>query len=377
MRVAYFAHELSDPAVAKRLRMLSAGGCQIELLGFERGRFAGATAPNRHVLGRTKSGAFLQRIVSVIRAGPLAWRLRDVWANADVIVARNLEMLALVMALTHVRGDRKRVVYECLDIHRLMLDRGPVGMVLRWIERLCLSRTAFVLTSSPAFEERHFRGQQKFQGDVVIVENKVFTFGEEKPRLVNVPNPPPWRIAWCGVLRCRKSFDILDTITRLLDGELVVDLWGEPAHDQIPNFQARVDANPHLHFHGRYKPSDLGAIYGGAHFVWAIDYYEAGGNSDWLLPNRLYEGLRFGCVPIALIGTETARWLASRCLGLVLGEPLAEELFQHLKTMPAWRHATFRADIGKLNPRDVAFVVEDCRALALRLAGAPATAVAA
>lgn len=374
MRVAYFAHELSDPAVAKRLRMLSAGGCGVELLGFERGRFAGAAAPNRHVLGRTASGKFLQRIVSVIRAYPLAWRLRDVWADADVIVARNLEMLALVMALTHVRGDKKRIVYECLDIHRLMLNHGPIGIALRWIERLCLARAAFVLTSSPAFEERHFRGQQKFKGEVVIVENKVFTFGEEKPKLAHLPPAPPWRIAWCGVLRCRKSFDILDAITRHLDGGVVVDLWGEPALDQIPNFQARVEANPHLHFHGRYKPTDLGAIYGGAHFVWAIDYFEAGGNSDWLLPNRLYEGLRFGCVPIALIGTETARWLTSRCLGVVLGEPLIDELFQHLRTMPHWRHADFRSDIAKINPRDVAFVIEDCHELALRLAGARAEA---
>jgi hypothetical protein len=61
----------------------------------------------------------------------------------------------------------------------------------------------------------------------------------------------------------------------------------------------------------------------------------------------------------------------------VLGEPLSDELFQHLKTMPFWRHMDFRADISKLNPRDVAFVIEDCRALALRLAGAPADVVAA
>lgn len=377
MHVAYFAHELADPAVEKRLAMLAAAGCEVELLGFERARFADTTDPHRHVLGRTHSGKFLQRIVSVVGAIPRAWRLREVWARADVIVARNLEMLVLVMALTHVHGDRRRVVYECLDIHRLMIAGGLVGAALRWVERVCLRQTALVLTSSPAFEDRHFRGRQKFAGEILVVENKVFALGEAAPRLVAAPAGPPWRIAWCGVLRCRKSFDILDSISRRLDGALQIDLWGVPALEQIPNFHTRVAGNPRLSFHGRYQSGDLGAIYGGAHFVWAIDYYEAGGNSDWLLPNRLYEGLRFASVPVALIGTETARWLSSRCLGVIMGEPLAEELAQHLKTLPAWRHADMRADITRLDPGTVAFSLAECRMLAARLLGAPVTAAAA
>ncbi|GAM96395.1 glycosyltransferase [alpha proteobacterium U9-1i] len=377
MRVAYFAHELSDPAVSKRVRLLRLAGCDVELLGFERARFGDALAPQRHVLGRTESGKFLQRILAVIRALPLAHRLRDVWGSTNVIIARNLEMLALVMLLTHVRGDRRRVVYECLDIHRLMIADGPFSDLLRWIERLCLARTSLVLTSSPAFEEKHFRNRQKFAGEVMIVENKVLAFDEPPARIVALPAIPPWRIAWCGVLRCRKSFDILDSVSRQLDGGLIVDLWGVPALDQIPNFQARVDANPHLNFHGRYQPDDLAKIYGGAHFVWAIDYYEAGGNSDWLLPNRLYEGLRFAGVPIALIGTETARWLTSRCLGVTLGEPLAAELFQHLKTLPAWRHAHMREAVTRSDPRDIAFTLPECREIARRLLGVPVAANAA
>ena len=43
---------------------------------------------------------------------------------------------------------------------------------------------------------------------------------------------------------------------------------------------------------------------GDVHFTWAIDFYEAGANSDWLLPNRLYEGGAHGAVPIALAGVH-------------------------------------------------------------------------
>ncbi|NIR58363.1 MAG: glycosyl transferase family 1, partial [Gammaproteobacteria bacterium] len=91
MDIAYFAHELEDPTVRKRIEMLAAGGARITLLGFERGRHAGAGAgPTPHVLGRTEGGRLLSRVGAVLLAAPRAWRLRALWSHADAIVARNL-----------------------------------------------------------------------------------------------------------------------------------------------------------------------------------------------------------------------------------------------------------------------------------------------
>jgi hypothetical protein len=375
MKLAYFVHEIEDPAVRRRVRMLKAGGAEPALFGFERGRHGAPTAegPPPHVLGRTTSGRFLARIGSVVLALPRAWALRALWRDADVILARNLEMLAIVVALRGLVGAPGRVVYECLDIHRLMFSQGAPGKILRATERALLARTAQVLTSSPAFAERYFRVVQKHEGEILVVENKVLAL--EPASDVRKPPPPPpgppWRIAWCGVLRCRKSLGILAAAARALEGRLEVDLWGAPALDQIPDFHAVVEATDHMRFHGRYAVEDLPRIYGAAHFVWAMDYYEAGGNSDWLLPNRLYEGLRQGVPPVAVSGVETARWLERNGVGVVLPEPVEGAVIRFIDAEAASRYPALRAAAETLDPRATALTLEDCRALVASLAGVP------
>ena len=151
------------------------------------------------------------------------------------------------------------------------------------------------------------------------------------------------------MVRCARSFALLEALPDLLKSRVKVDVWGVPALDQIPAFHERVEAAPHMTFHGRYRPDALAGIYGGAHFVWAVDYYEAGGNSDWLLPNRLYEGAAFGAVPIAVEGVETARWLERRGVGVVLrGEPGAA-LHAFLESCTQQQQASLREAVVSLD----------------------------
>lgn len=364
MLVAYFAHELADAAVQKRMRMLRAGAHRVVMLGFER---RWPTPPvigtPMFVIGRTANGKFVQRVLSVFTALPLAWTKRKHWAKADVILARNLEMLAIACILAPLVGARGRVVYECLDIHRLMLRDDRVGKILRNIERRCLKRVGAILTSSPAFVTNYFQPIQHYDGPLMLVENKVFALNAPPPPKPERPAGPPWRIAWCGVLRCAKSFEILSALAASSGGKVEIDLWGAPALDQIPDFHARVAATPHMNFHGAYRPEDLPRLYGDAHFVWAIDYYEAGGNSDWLLPNRLYEGLYYGAVPLALTSTQTARWLETNKVGAVLAEPLADTLPAFLADEAAGGYRRLLQDAAALDPQLLAFSRDECRSL--------------
>ena len=82
-------------------------------------------------------------------------------------------------------------------------------------------------------------------------------------------------------------------------------------------------------------------MYANVHFAWAIDYYEAGANSEWLLPNRLYEGPLHGAVPFALRRTEAGRWLDQRGCGILFGDAVEEELVKFLSKldMPAYTQA--------------------------------------
>jgi succinoglycan biosynthesis protein ExoL len=368
MNVAYFVHELADAAVRRRLAMLTAGGCNTTLLGFARDRGAGAEASDGIVLGRTHNQRFFQRALAVLAALPRALRAQELWRECDVILARNLEMLALVVVATRLLQPRARIVYECLDIHRLMSSTGLVGSMLRALERACLKRVALVITSSPAFERRHFRGTQRYGGDLLLIENKVLALAPtpEAP----APNlGPPWRIAWCGVLRCKRSFELMCELVRNEDGRVLVDLWGVPALDQIPDFHAAVTATPGMAYHGRYTAEDLPRIYGGAHFAWAIDFYEAGGNSDWLLPNRLYESLAFGAPPIAIEGLETALWLKRHDVGIVLEAPIDAALTRFFASLDTPAYDAMRARVAALPREATRETPETCAALVARIHG--------
>jgi hypothetical protein len=365
MLIAYFAHELADAAVQKRVRMLRAGGRRVVLLGFEREKAAPPLLGTPTiVLGRTASGKFAQRAISVLTALPAAWAERKAWAKADLILARNLEALAIAQILSPLVGAKgKPIIYECLDIHRLMLRRDVIGKVMRAIERACLKRVHAVLTSSPAFVTHYFEAMQKYAGPVLLVENKVLALDARAPRPAAAPAGPPWKIAWCGVLRCARSLDLLAKLAADAAGQIEISLWGAPALDQIPDFHERVANAPHMSFRGAYVADDLPRIYAEAHFVWAVDYFEAGGNSDWLLPNRLYEGLYHGAIPIAAAGLETARWLEKHQVGVTLAEPLAETLPRFFSDEASSRYAALRAGAAALDPRLLSFSREDCRAL--------------
>lgn len=369
MSIAYFAHELADAAVQKRVRMLSLAGRDVTLLGFERDRGGGnASSHNGVVLGRTQNRRFASRIFSVWMAIPRALRQKQAWRDAELIIARNLEMLALVTVLTRLLNPRARIVYECLDIHTMVLGDGIASKLVRVVERACLKRAALIITSSPAFERNYFRAKQNYQGRVLIAENKVLT-----PAATPSAPPPtqaPWIIAWCGVLRCKRSFDLLRSMATT--GDVRVELWGMPALDQIPDFHEAIAASPGMRFNGAYKPEDLPAIYAAVHFSWAIDFYEAGGNSDWLLPNRLYESLCYGATPIAFAGVETARWLEAHGVGVVLGAPMEQSAAAFLSSLSAEAYNKLQGDVLRLDPDATRFTAEGCRAFADQLAGAPA-----
>jgi succinoglycan biosynthesis protein ExoL len=129
------------------------------------------------------------------------------------------------------------------------------------------------------------------------------------------------------VLRCWRSFGLLLDLARKLGDRVEIVMHGTPALTEIPDFHQRIQGIANVRFLGRYRaPEDLAKIYAGLDVVWAGDFMEAGFNSVWLLPNRLYEGGYYGVPAIAPAGTQTAEWILERKVGFVLEENLATTL---------------------------------------------------
>src|SRR5262249_25684669 len=192
--------------------MLLAGGAAVTGIGVQRRSCPGAPGSEGIVsvnLGRSTDGMLLRRGLSV--AGTLA-RLGDVAEHvrgANVILARNLEMLALAIRARKLHAPTAAVVYECLDIHRMLLSKRLEGRLLRSFETRLWREVNLLLTSSPAFVHNYFvpRG---FRSPIRAFEKKVLRLDKlHEPDLKKQLWRPHWRIGWFGIIRCRRSLEIL------------------------------------------------------------------------------------------------------------------------------------------------------------------------
>ena len=375
LHILYFVHDLADPAVRRRVLMLQAGGALVTLAGFRRddNALAAVHGVEPIELGRTRDAQFAQRVTAVARsAAKLREALRAV-ARPDVIIGRNLEMLALANRAKSIFGGDMPIVYECLDIHRLLLRDDVVGRALRATERHFGSQAALLLTSSPAFVDRYFRRRSGLLLPIMLLENKVLALDPAARAAVPNARPhaagKPWKIGWFGALRCRKSLALLDDFSRRMQGRFEIVLRGRPAYSEFDDFDRVVRDAPFMHFAGAYKnPEDLAAIYGDVQFSWAIDFFEEGLNSSWLLPNRLYEGGLYGAVPIAVDGTETARFLAGRKIGFTLDAADAAHLAALLGEMNEQRYLAAFEAMASQDRKQWMVDRADCYGLVQRLA---------
>lgn len=363
LNIGYLVHDLGDAAVHRRVAMMTSGGASVRAGGFCRD-----TAPARigsivpTTLGTTGDMQMLQRVKAVLANVVDRRGARKVVEGAQVIVARNLESLAIAAA---VRRPEQRLVYECLDIHRLLLGDGMAARLVQRVQRHLLRKVDLIVTSSPAYIERYFRGKAGYAGPILLVENKIWGVA---PVAARSRGAPPWRIAWLGMLRCRRSAQLLSRIAAAANGAIEVTIAGRVAYASIPDFDAIVAASPHLNYVGAYTVADLPRLYGQADFAWVVDFYEEGQNSAWLLPNRLYESLGFGCVPIAQNGVEIARWLSTAGAGLCFDD-LAEDVAPRLAALTVADYAAL-ADAVEAIPAERLFTeTGECAAMVTALGG--------
>lgn len=371
--IGLLAHDLSDPAIDRRVRMLEAGGATVKIAGFLRGKGRPIDALVRPslCLGRTHDARLVRRSAGIARV--LLTRMTALKRHLDgidVLIARNLEMLVVAARLVCMMRPRPRLVYECLDIHRLLTAPGVAGNAIRQVERIAGRGVDLVVTSSPAFIDNHL-GRGVFSGRTMIVENKVPAFATGALQAApNTPPGPPWRIGWFGILRCRRSLDLLSELARRAEGRVEVILRGRPSPTIFPDLARDLSGCPNVVFGGAYDGArDLARIYEKVHFAWCIDFYEKDANSRWLLPNRLYESAYHGTVPVALGQDETGRFLRRHALGVVLDNAEPDSLLRTFAGVDAADYAAQIAQLGA-SPRSMwSTDPGECRRLVETLAG--------
>lgn len=365
MRVAVFASDLTEASHVRTVRALQRAGMTVETFSFRRGAMNASFVPDwpDHPLGTMAHGRPGARLAALARALGVVWRDRQALGRADMVLARNLDMLVLALAARYLCNRTVPVVYQCLDIHGVMTARGPRGRLARWVERRALARTARLVVSAPAFLDRHFGPVQGYAGAAVVMENKILWPGTPPPRPVPGSRAPgALRLGWVGTLRCPQSLALLASAAAMLGDGMEVVLRGVVHRHNLPGFDATLADHPNIRLEAPYAyPEGLAQAYAGLDLVWGQDLWQRGGNSDWLLPNRLYEAGYFGCPLLAVAGTETARRVAQDGAGFVLPDAEAPTLVAFLSSLDPAAIAARRAALLSrparhfcLEPEDVA-----------------------
>jgi succinoglycan biosynthesis protein ExoL len=358
--VAFFGHDWQESTVVKRIRAFSGLGLRVVGFNFRRDKFARDFRPfweNVH-LGITQDRAYGKRLVALLGALPTLLRHRRQLRAADFFYARNIDMCALALAGRMIGGSRAPLVYEVLDVQRVFLGSGIVSRLFRWAERRLLQRSDLLVISSPGFDRHYFRSIQGYRGRLFLLENKI-SFAQARA----VPRPAPdaaaaaaqqaapdrWVIGWFGTLRCPKSLDMLCRIADALPDKVEIYLRGVPTETGLEAFEKAIAGRPNMIYGGEYRnPDDLAEIYGRVHLTWAFDFLDEGANSDWLLPNRLYEGGYFGSVALASSHTETGAKVRELGLGHTFGPPEVENLVAFLRRYTMKEHLALKARILSL-----------------------------
>ena len=236
-QLAFFGHDANEPALRRRIEALGAAGACVT--GYTMRRGASAPVTWRDVdLGETRDHDYGQRVAAMIAALPTLWRHRRRLRQADLFYARNLDMLALAVAGRTLSRSRARIIYECLDIHRLMTREDLIGGAMRALERALLGQTKLLVVSAPAFLREYFERRHPGRFTGFLVENRMPAgrdYGRRPQRGVPQVSGRPLTIGWFGNLRCRRSLELLRALAARFPETVRVVLRGYPARAERAN----------------------------------------------------------------------------------------------------------------------------------------------
>ena len=339
--VAFFAQDRTDSAVIRRIAAFQASGAEVLAFSFHRRKFNRQHQPAwRNIdLGETVDRHYLRRLWKLGKAVVTIVRHRRLFADTQMFYARNLDMAGLACFARLVSRSKAPFAYEVLDIQRAFLGSGPAARFFRWAEQQILAVTRTLVVSSPAYLSEYFIPQQKFSGQWFILENKIV------PAQLRSMPPPACDasarlaairrgrlvIGWFGTLRCVESLNLLAAIAAALPERILVYLRGLPTETGLAPFLEVVSRFPNMIYDGEFfSPRDLASLYGATDLAWCFDFLDSGGNSDWLLPNRLYDAGYFNVPPLADADTETGRRIAELGLGWTFRAPFRQSLIAFL-----------------------------------------------
>jgi glycosyltransferase involved in cell wall biosynthesis len=334
-KVAYFAPDLADPAVHRRVTQWRHAGHEVHAFAFARDPAMG-DLPGYVSLGPLTHRSRLTRFVSLGRALARLWHWRRTLTDAQLYIARNMDNAFLALFVRKMTGSRVPIIYEVLDINGSCVGSGPSAQLMRRLERWLLSRISLLVVSSPYYMSAYYLPCFGYDGPWLLFENKIPQHACAVHKVIDqAPRSDSWKIGWFGFLDDDRSWRALCNLAERMPKDVMIYVRGRPYGDfDTEGFLDDVARLHNVVYGGPYKsPDELSAIYGAVDIVWSADLNALDGNSRWLLTNATYEALYFGKPLISLSSTAVGEFVAEHDAGWCIEEPVEDaliDLFTHL-----------------------------------------------
>ncbi len=339
--------------------MLQGAGLEVEAIAFDRKYHKGRmpTCPVT-LVGQIERGRYLTRVAKMLAATP---RIRRAIRACDAIYASGAD-IAFICWLSGL-GLSKSIVLEVGDIREVQTARGVRGIVARGLDRIVAWSSSCVIATAPGFIDDYYRNWLNKTPRSLIIENKLEARPGREHQTPTVEGTPlvdrPLRIGYFGLLRCPRSWQVLEELAATRPNEIEVVIAGIPSNPE--DLPERAHRHANIVYQGKYKsPDDLSSLYGSVDLVWAC--YPFPGPNDhnwkWAKTNRFYESCYYQRPMICLEGSGDAAEIERYDIGMLIKNDHVERVVESIADISLTDLATWQENLRNMPPEAYVYTTE-------------------
>lgn len=295
--------------------MLAKEGADVKIVGYTRNNFPkGSDNIPTEVLGSISHGNYFVRFINLLRTIP---RLRKQAQEFDVIYCFSFD--TLIIASISLVFQKHIIIYQVQDIKRQFFGDAILPRLYRAVERNLIKNITHLVISSVDYHTKYFAKYHNYpMKHTTVIENKLEVDPLQSIDLYDNLDKKI-SIGYFGVMRCKRSWEILKGAVHRGGGTFTLSLRGKP--NAMPDLAEEIKEEENITFGGPYSsPDELQSIYENVNIVWAAYPYAYGKQGNWQMARtiRFYESCAFGRPVLVQKGTPQAETVLKFDIGKVI-----------------------------------------------------------
>ncbi len=355
-KVLCIVPSIGHPHSTVYVEMICQAGFEIEVLGFNRGYPGSIPARKIESLGRLTHRNYLNRILKMVSCIP---KVRAAIRRNELIYVFNLDLA--LMALTAGIGMSKPLVLDVPDILKLQVVVGPVGRLVRAVERRVITAAGLLVLHSSQYRV-YYRDWLKTKTPDTVIENKMSpsVAASIPDKHLEVPAGRPLEdrplvIGYFGFLRDIWCLQLIERLASDAPKNIRFIAAGIPGL-LVRDCMARLGRTCNLDYRGHYDLRDLSNILAEVDIVLAC--YPPEIPSGWSRSCRYYTAGLLHRPLIVRAGTADADEVQRHDIGLIVKDTAVEGAAAAIRSITHSDWQRWRENIKKLPRKNFVYDVE-------------------